>query len=363
MTKHHPENERVKRDYLRLLKEGKGYDEASVDAAAQAIARFESYNRFKPFDRFHFEQAIGFKRALVEQKNARTGQPLAKATLVSTMRHLREFFSWLATQPRYRSRLSFGDAAYFSLSDKDVRVGRTSVERPVPTLEQVKAAIGAMPMQTPEQRRDRAVLALAILTGARDNALASLQLRHLDLAERQLIQDARQVRTKAAKTIYTWFFPIGDEIELIVRDWVTFLREDLLWGGADPLFPASDVGLDAEGRFRSAGFKRSSWSNADPVRKIFRAGFAAAGLPYFNPHSVRKTLARLGQQVCRTPEAFKAWSQNLGHEQVLTTFSSYGRLEPHRQAEIIRGLSAEPAAEADEISNALARAGYKVTRI
>ena len=32
------------------------------------------------------------------------------------------------------------------------------------------------------------------------------------------------------------------------------------------------------------------------------------GLPY-NPHSFRKTLAQFGEQVCETPEAFKAWSQ------------------------------------------------------
>ena len=38
------------------------------------------------------------------------------------------------------------------------------------------------------------------------------------------------------------------------------------------------------------------------------------------------------------PEEFKAWSQNLGHEQVLTTFSSYGQVAQDRQAELIRGL-------------------------
>jgi hypothetical protein len=38
------------------------------------------------------------------------------------------------------------------------------------------------------------------------------------------------------------------------------------------------------------------------------------------------------------PEAWKAWSQNLGHESCLTTFSSYGTVPPARQAEIIRRL-------------------------
>jgi integrase/recombinase XerD len=58
------------------------------------------------------------------------------------------------------------------------------------------------------------------------------------------------------------------------------------------------------------------------MRTILKEVFAAAGLPYFNPHSFRKTLALLGGQVCKSPEEYKAWSQNLVHEHVLTMFSS-----------------------------------------
>jgi hypothetical protein len=32
----------------------------------------------------------------------------------------------------------------------------------------------------------------------------------------------------------------------------------------------------------------------------------------------------------------KAWSQNLGHTEVLTTFTSYGAMPTHRQGELIR---------------------------
>ncbi len=84
-------------------------------------------------------------------------------------------------------------------------------------------------------------------------------------------------------------------------------------------------------------FGASSWSNATPIRRSSRR-HSPAGLAYANPHSFRKTLAQLGERVCRTPEEFKAWSQNLGHEQVLTTFSSYGQVADDRQAELIRGL-------------------------
>jgi integrase len=70
----------------------------------------------------------------------------------------------------------------------------------------------------------------------------------------------------------------------------------------------------------------------------YKSKISTAGLPYFNPHSFRKTLALLGGQVCKSPEEYKAWSQNLGHESVLTTFSSYGDVARHRQAEIIRAI-------------------------
>ena len=58
------------------------------------------------------------------------------------------------------------------------------------------------------------------------------------------------------------------------------------------------------------------------------------------------------------PEEFKAWSQNLGHEQVLTTFLSYGSVATDRQGAIIRGLgsirqSKQP--DADDIAEAVVR--------
>ena len=91
------------------------------------------------------------------------------------------------------------------------------------------------------------------------------------------------------------------------------------------------------------GFERAHWANAHPVRAIFKEAFQRAGLPYFNPHSFRNTLVQLAYELKLNAEQFKAWSQNLGHDQCLTTFSSYGTLPLHRQAEIIRGLASASA--------------------
>jgi len=49
MTKHHPANERIKRDYFRYLAEAKGRDPATIDGVAKALARFEETTKAKDF--------------------------------------------------------------------------------------------------------------------------------------------------------------------------------------------------------------------------------------------------------------------------------------------------------------------------
>lgn len=356
MTKHNAENERIKRQYFAYLKEAKRHGEATVDGAAKALNRFETYTRHKDFKTFHNEQAMAFKRSLAAQIAVRSGETLSKATLHATLTQLKRFFQWLAWQPGYKSRFQYSDAEYFNLSDKDTRIATAHREQRIPTLEQIRHVIAAMPFGTDIQRRDRALLAFTILTGARDSAIASLKLKHVDMAKRCVFQDARDVKTKFSKSFTTYFFPVGDDMVAILEEWVEFLKQDKLWGNDDPLFPSTRVALSSQRQFEASGLERNHWSSASPIRRIFQEAFTLAGLPYFNPHSLRNTLVRLGEGVCKSPEAFKAWSQNLGHEKVLTTFMSYGVVARDRQGDILRTLG-EPEvlarSEVDQIADAL----------
>ena len=45
---------------------------------------------------------------------------------------------------------------------------------------------------------------------------------------------------------------------------------------------------------------------------------------------------RLAYELELGPADLKAWSQNLGHDGVLTTLKSYGELPSYRQKELIR---------------------------
>ena len=354
--KYNPNNERIKRKYFVFLKDAKGQNDASIDGVAMALTRFETYNKRKDFKAYHYEQAIAFKRHLAKQNNSTTDEKLSKATSHTILRHLKNFFEWLTMQSGYKSKLNYSDMEYFNLAKNDVRVATTRREKRIPTLEQVERVIDSMPSRTPIEMRNRALIAFTLLTGARDSAITSFKLKHIDIDSRSVYQDARQVKTKFAKTFRTYFFPVDEKYFQVFSVWVTYLKTELLYGENDPLFPKTKMGLDDNREFAATGLEKENWSNANPIRVIFKKAFEDAGLEYYNPHSFRDTLVRLGESRCSTPEEFKAWSQNLGHEQVMTTFTSYGEVPQNRQAEVFDNLRRSKLQSNDVDLRALAQA-------
>lgn len=338
MAKPNAANERVKREYFAFLREAKGRDEASIDRVASSLARFENSTNRKDFKRFHREQAVAFKRRLADALNSKTGEKLSKATLAAILRDLKAFFEWLSREPGYRSKVHFSDADYFNQSEKDAAVARAKREKKIPTVAQVERVLEAMPTDTVLQRRDRALIAFTALTAARVGALASFQIGHVNVEELFVDHDARQVRTKFAKSFRTFFMPVcSGAVEIIVA-WIKELRDDHLWNEVDPLFPSTQMGLSALGGFEAQGISRKPWGTTEPIRGIFRRAFEIAELPYFNTHSFRDMLVHHAMSLNLSPERMKAWSQNLGHEEVLTTLTSYGKVPVHKQGDLIRSV-------------------------
>lgn len=328
-----PENERIKRHYVDYLKHADGKSDATIRQIEKAILRYEEFTGFADFKTFDQQQAKSFKVALAEHD-------LAKATILSAITALKRFFGWLACQPGYKSRIPLTDIDYLSLSEKDVRAAKAPAIRNYPTLEQIERTISLMPSDTDIEKRDRAVVAFTILTGARDGAIISLRIKHVDVQRMLLVQHPKEVATKFNKRIDTYFFPVGDTFENIVIAWIKHLREELLFGENDPLFPKTAMSQDEDDCFITNGLTREFWSNASPIRKFFRAAFARAGLPNFTPHSFRSTLVQIAYQRKLSAAELKAWSQNLGHESVLTTFTSYGNIDVEQQGDLVRNAMA-----------------------
>ena len=291
MSKINPKNERIKRDYLRFLKEARGKSEATLDATRKALARFEDYTGARDFKTFRREQAIAFKERLAATSGLHSGEALSHSTQTSTLAAIKEFFTWLAWQPGFKSKIHVPDIEYFSPSNKDSATAKAPKLRDFPSLEQIRAVIEVMPTETVIDHRNRALVAFAILTGIRDRALASLCLRHVDMSKSPPLvrQEPDRVATKFAKNINTFFFPLGDGLTKIVAAWIDELRTAHLFAPNDPLFPKTKVRQGQDKGFQATGIEAQHWRDASPVRAIFRQAFERADLPYFPPHSFRHT--------------------------------------------------------------------------
>ena len=357
MRKYNAENELAKREYVAWLKNAGGRHVATVDSVVASIHAFEAFNRYGSFKAFRREQAVSFKIHLTEQTNAQTGKPLSKATLRSRLMALRAFFEWLSREPGFRKTVHFSDAAYFNLLANDARVASASREQTTPSLEQVIHVLEIMPSDTLVERRDRALIAFIILTGARDAAVASMRLKHVNIAAGRVFQDARDVKTKRAKSFTSIFYPVGDLPRQIVSDWVGELQRDQLFGPDDPVFPATKRGLDEQGLFHASGLEKAHWTSAAPIRAVFRRAFVAASFDYFQPHSLRRTLMRLAASLDLTNRQLKAWSESLGHESVLTSLVSYGGMTVEERAAAMASIAATGAGQSnhrDALANRIA---------
>lgn len=198
----------------------------------------------------------------------------------------------------------------------------------------------SLTMQAGFQRRDKSMFALLMLTGARDSALASLKLKHVDLKDGCNFQDAREVKTKASKTIQTWFFPVDPVYRAFFSGWVTDLRQEPLFGPGDALFPKTRI-APVNGRFTPVGLHRAPYTDASRLREKVKAAFETVDLPMFAPHSFRRTLVSIANEHCKTPEQFKAWSLNLGHDDISTTLYAYCPVNTGRHRELIKRITDE----------------------
>jgi integrase len=349
-----PENERIKRDYLDFVRHCDGKSEQTIRQVEAALRRYESFTNFEDFRRFDSRHAREFKDALQEDG-------LSLATVHATLRHLQRFLTWLARQPGFKRAIREGDIAYLNLPANESRAAAAPADRPHPSLEMTRAVIGKMPVDTAIARRDRAIITLLALTGVRDGALISLRLKDLDLSRKLLLQDPRSVSTKFGKRIDTFLFPFGEDLEAILEDWVGHLRTEQLFADHDPLFPATEMGHDAESCFTPVGLSRERWRTAGPVRKIVRDAFREHCGRAFTPHAFRNMIVAEMYRRQLSVAACKAWSQNLGHEGAMTTLTSYGKLSFEEQGRLVRAnqprANVQQPVTRDELVKILAEIG------
>jgi integrase len=228
MSKYCSENERMKREYVLYLEAASGRQSSTADAALRAIERFEISTGRRPFKKFQIEQARSFCADLAEEIGP-TGKPLSAATVVGTLKHLRNFFLWPSREPGYRSAINANDAACFTPSSQDVRIAGARREKPVATVEQIHRTLSIMATVSPLHKRNRAVVAFALLSGARIGAIASLRIKHVDMAALRIRpaaitggDDGRGVIARPLTWQYRWEGSAG--LDVPCANWIAGLR-------------------------------------------------------------------------------------------------------------------------------------------
>ena len=331
--------------YQKHMKEARGLDVKTINARMRHLGQFEACLAGKELVRLKPDDIVRFKESVIgtDQEKGAKAECLAAPTIVQTFHDLRAFIEWLSKQPGYRT-LPRDLADYCNPSRRITALAHAPKAKYEPSPEEIRSTLEAMPSATSQDRRDRAVIAALFLTGVRDGTLISLRLKHMDTESKRVNQDAREVSTKFSKTMRTFWFPVGTDIATIVTDWIDERRTS----GAqddDPLFPRTPSAV----RSRMSSIRDEFWKTAPPVREVIGKATEAAGVPYFRPHAVRATLARMCLTWARSPEELKALSQNLGHEDIGTTMKHYATLGEDRQHELIRGMwERREAPEEDE---------------
>ncbi len=320
------ENEQIKRDFFEQLKGGRGFAKSSVRVFAEAIGQWQTFTKNDDFGNYNKSKAVGFTEWLSSRSANTKSGTISLVTQYNYLRRIKKFFVWLSEQPGYKSKIVKDDVDFLRLSKKDARIAQAGTTKQMPTFEEVKKIIQSIAPRNEIDQRDRALISFAFITGTRIAAIVSLKMKSFDKKNNSIDQNPGDgVKTKNSKRILTTFFPIGwDDPEKHFLEWYEYL-ESKGFQPDDPIFPATLGSFgDEENSYSKEFVGKDFWAGTDAARKIFEKRCKNANLHYFHPHSFRHLVVNILSKRRLTEEEKRAISLNLGHENVGTTFGSYG---------------------------------------
>ena len=342
MSKANYKNEMTKREFFSFLKNSEQFSPDSIICFEKALLFWEDFTKMDDFLSFDDKKAIAFRDWLKSKNRKGSENPISLSYCYDTLRRLRKFFEWLAQQPK--SKINSTHTSFLNLSRKESQIATRARKVDVPALGEVVKVLESINGETEVEKRDRALIAFTLLTGARISAIVSLRMKHFDRRRLVIEQDpASGVKTKFSKQIITVLFPLPDEKPLAYfLEWFDYLDQARKFSPNDPIFPTTKLeqGKESISYYSSGNVEPLFWSNASPARKIFEKRFKGADIPYYHPHTLRHLIVKEFIKTRLTEEEKKAISQNLGHEDVGTTFGSYGygKISTDRQTELVRSI-------------------------
>ena len=345
MKKNNYNNEIIKRKYYSYLENSRGYAKESIKHFKISVWRWQEFTNNLDFIYFNQTRAENFKKWLKDKNKRKSQEKMSLSHIHDTLRYLKIFFSWLSEQNGYRSKINKTMIDYLNLTKGEIRIATQSRMRKSPSMEEAKTLIESIKIKTEIEKRDRALISLTFLTGARISALATLPIKSFNREKLIIDQDPRLgVKTKNSKRILTTLIPFSYKEPLnYFLEWFDFLINEKKFKQTDPLFPATKTESGNNNRlgyYSTEEVSSNFWKSTSAPRKIFENRFKQAGLNYCHPHTFRHLIVREISKLPLSEEQRKAISQNLGHEDVETTFGSYGygNISEDKQTDIIKNI-------------------------
>lgn len=349
-------NEQLKRKFYAWLKASKGFSDDTIHSYEKAIWLWEEFTNKDDFGHFNMTKAEEFKVWLKSRKKPNSQETISISYCYDMLRFIKFFFEWLSKQSGYKSRINQTAIDYLNLKRKEVREAKQSKSVKNPDINEIRQVIESLKGKTEIEMRDRALFSLAFLTGARITALRTLPMQSFDKKALILYQDpALGVETKFSKKIITYLIPFGYEQALnYFIEWFDYL-ENKGFKGNNPIFPTPKIenGEDNISYYNTGEVEARYFKNSNSLRKIFEKRFKQAGVDYYHPHTFRHFWVKEISKLPLTEKEKKALSQNLGHENVGTTFGNYGygKLDDYEQVDTIRSIDFEARIKNSESKN------------
>lgn len=331
------DNVYIKRKYYRWLEKAKGYSEKTLKKYQQAFQLWENYIGNLDFKKFNDKIAVTFKEKVKNHKYR--GKKISLGTVNSVLTKMSDFFQWLQLQPGYKSHIKIFNTEYLNLSLKEKKkIQAKSNNIGHPTIEQVKKIINSIDKNTEIDSRDRALFSMAICSGARINALASLSLECYNPEEHSIDQNPKKgVRTKYSKQIKTHLFDFGKKFLSEIDEWYIYLLKKG-FGYKDAFFPGAKREKIENLTYKKSTKVTRKFISSGRLREIMKQRMIIADIGYYYPHTFRHACIHEALKEARSSEETKAISQNIGHEKIATTLGTYASLTEKQKRSLIAGL-------------------------
>lgn len=331
--RNHDENFKLHYHYQEYLQLSRGMAHSTIQAALRSIRQFDVHSANCTYHEISTDQIKWFKDGLEERLQSEDiSERRSASTIVHTLLNLKDFFLWLESNKEIKfATQRLGD--YFKPSNRLMKLANVVAHKYIPTMDDLYEIVRLMPFETFMQRRDRAIIAYLMATALRNRALLSIRIQDNDFDQGLVMQDPHYVQTKNAKAMLTAFFPVDEDIMVIISDWVGEIKA-ITQSDQGPLFPRMMDPIAA----RALEPHAQSLLDDGLPRRILKRAIKAAGKPVFTPHKLRHAIAEWGLNACAGLEEYASWSRNLGHNTMATTFGSYVKPTQERQNETMKQI-------------------------